>query len=506
MTSPVDLTEVQRERDLYRAVLDLGNTEEVDAFLERALGIVLHLTGARRGYVELHDERTGAPVSSFALGCSGEHVEAIRSSLSRGVIAEALATGSTISTASALEDPRFSSLGSVRANRIEAVLCAPIGETPPIGVVYLQDRPRPGPFTESDRQRLEQFARDLGAFADRLLMRNRRASEADSTKDLRRDLRVDGVVGRSAALAHVLRQVALLAPLDVSVMITGATGTGKSQIARVIHDNGPRALQPFVEINCAALPEALVESELFGAVPGGHSAALRRVEGKVAAAEGGTLFLDEIGELPLAAQAKLLQLLQSREYYPLGASRSVTADVRIISATNADLTKAVEERKFREDLFYRLHVLPVRVPSLAERREDIPDLLVHLCRRACERHRLPLLRVSSEARRLAEQTDWPGNVRQLANAVEAAVIRAAGEGVPAIEARHLFPGRASASAADDDGPQTFQEAVHEFQRAFLQRTLEAVDWNVSEAAKRLDLARSHVYALIRSHRLERARS
>src|SRR5690606_16456796 len=154
--------------------------------------------------------------------------------------------------------------------------------------------------------------------------------------------------------------------LDVSLMITGETGTGKSQLARVIHKNSPRCSGPFIEVNCAAIPETLMESELFGAAPGAHSTATSRVEGKVAGAEGGTLFLDEIAELPFSAQAKLLQLLQTKEYYPLGSTRVVRADVRVIAATNADLVAQIEQQRFRKDLYYRLDVLPIKMPSLRE--------------------------------------------------------------------------------------------------------------------------------------------
>src|SRR3989475_2940558 len=241
---------------------------------------------------------------------------------------------------------------------------------------------------------------------------------------LRECLRLEGVVGRSAALIAVLRQAALLAPLDVTVLLTGESGTGKSQMARIIHDSGPRAGQPFDDVNCASLPETLVESELFGALPGAHATAPRRIEGKLAAAEHGTLLLARLGELAPSAQATLLQLLQSRLYYPLGSSKPFRADVRVMAATNSDIERAVAEHRFREDLFYRLQVMPLRVPSLAERREDIPALAAFFCEAAAQRHRFGRLELSSGAIHAAELAEWPGNVRQLAHAIEAAVIRA----------------------------------------------------------------------------------
>lgn len=501
-----DLARLRSESDLCLRLLNLAHVDDVVPFLRGALELIVEVTQARHGYLELQpdEEHSEVPRWWIAHGLSEEEIQGVRRAISRGIIAEALATGRAVMTPSALLDPRFSERESVRLGHIEAVLCAPIGEDPPRGVLYLQGRTAAGMFSEEEQSRVEVFARHLAPLADRVLAQYRHQNSADATKPLRESLRLDGVVGRSPALAAVLRQVALVAPLDVNVLLTGESGTGKSQMARVIHDNGPRAGRPFVEVNCGALPENLVESELFGALPGAHSTATRRMDGKVAAAESGTLFLDEVGDLSHAAQAKLLQLLQSKQYYPLGSAKPVRAEVRLIAATNIDLQRAVAERRFREDLFYRLQVLPVRVPSLAERREDIADLAAFFCASACERHGLPRLRLSRNAVRAAEAAEWPGNVRQLAHAVEAAVIRAASDGSMQVERTHLFP-EAGGSAAESAEPLTFQEATRRFQSRLLRETLEGTGWNVVETARRLDLARSHIYNLIRAFGLERAR-
>ncbi len=500
------VTRVHRERDLYRRLLELGSQTALEPFLRDALALIVEVVGVSQGYLELHGDEDNAhgPRWWIAHGFGQDEIERVRAMTSSGIVAQALATGRTVVTESALLDPRFSARESVRTSRIQQVLCAPIGQDEPQGVLYLQGRGQPGAFSEEDRADAEIFARHLAPFADRLLARQRRQDADDPTRELRSTLRLGGVIGRSQALATALRQVALVAPLEVNVLITGESGTGKSHLARVIHDNGPRAGGPFVELNCAALPETLVESELFGALPGAHSTAIRRVEGKVAAAERGTLLLDEIGELPLAAQAKLLQLLQSRQYYPLGASKPVQADVRVIAAGSADLRRAVAERRFREDLFYRLHVVPIRIPSLAERREDIAELAAFFCASAVQRHGLGQLALSRGAVRAAESADWPGNVRQLASAIEAAAIRAAGEGARQVEKIHLFPD-AGAEPPTPDEAVTFQEATRRFQARLVRETLEQHGWNVVEAARRLDLARSHVYNLIRAFGLERER-
>jgi Nif-specific regulatory protein len=209
-----------------------------------------------------------------------------------------------------------------------------------------------------------------------------------------------------------------------------------------------------------------------------------------------------VSEISLAAQAKLLHLMQSKEYYPLGGTKPLRANVRIIAATNMDLPRAIAEKRFREDLFYRLQVLPIRVPSLAERRSDIPLLATQFSAQACDRHGLPRLALSPNALRALEAAEWPGNVRQLEHVVEAAVIRAAGEHARQIERVHLFPDGTAVPEAD---AVTFQQATRRFQASFLRGALERDGWNVVETARRLDLGRSSVYSLIRAFGLERKR-
>lgn len=503
--TPPEIDAIASERDFYRRLLDLSRQEEVEPLLDHALRLIVEVTGAKQGYLELHDDEADEPRWWRGHRCNQRDLAGIRQSISRGIIAEAIATGRTVSTGAATSDARFENLASVQKNEIRAALCAPIGQAPPIGVVYLQGRGHDGSFSDDDRERAELFAHQLAAIADRLVARRFEQDRIDHTRAARARFPCPQLLGRSAALANVLHQAALVAPLEIDVLITGPSGTGKSELARAIARNSTRASAPFVELNCAAIPENLLESELFGAEKGAFSGAVRTMKGKVEEAEGGTLFLDEIAELSLSSQAKLLQLLQSRTYYRLGATRARNADIRIISATNADLKARVQDREFREDLFFRLEVLPIEIPDLADRRDDIPLLMDHVCAQVCKDNRLPTITISRRAHLVARESPWPGNVRQLANAVKAAVIRAHGDHATTVSPRHLFPGKNPGDPGNDgdaDAPLTFQEATRQFQRRYLLEILERNDWNISRTAKQLDLGRTHVYNLIRLHELK----
>ena len=486
------------ERDFYRRLLDLGGQEQIEPLLDQALALIVEVTGAVTGYLELYDDAPGTPRFWKGHGVSEQDVASIRASISRGIIARAITEGRTIETPSASLDERFQDLGSVRQHAIQAVLCAPVGVQPPIGVIYLQGRSRPGMFTPTDRERAELFARQLAPLADRLVHRD--PDRADHTRAVRERLRCPEIVGRSRALAQLLQSAANVSHLDVDVLITGPSGTGKSLLAKVIAGNSPRATGPFVELNCAAIPETLLESELFGAERGAHSTATTARRGKVAAAEGGTLFLDEIGELSSSAQAKLLQLLETREYHPLGSRTATKANVRVMSATNADLEARIASKQFREDLYYRLHVVPLVVPGLDERRDDIGELAEYFCVDACKKHKLPPLTVSWRALAACRNATWPGHTRQLAHAIEAAVIRAHGEGADTVHEHHIFP-----KASREAEAVTLQEATRQFQRRLVLEALEKHDWNITEAARDLGLGRSHVYNLINDFELRDGR-
>ena len=496
-----DTARIETELELYKRLLHLGEQEDWEAFLEETLALVVELTEAEHGYLEIFPhERDSSRRWFTAHGFTDKEAATVRAHISTGIISRALATGETIVTPSAMLDPEFSNFESVRLSKIEAVLCTPIGSAPCVGAIYVQGRERPGLFDVNERQLVEILARHIAPIASRLLCDQHRRLDNDPTAPYRERFDLDRIIGSSEALATVFEQLSLAVPVDISVLLTGANGTGKSQLARAIHSNGPRAASPFIEINCGALPENLVESELFGALPGAYTGVETKITGKVEAAEGGTLFLDEITELPLSSQAKLLHLLQAKTYYSLGSSEQAKANVRVIAATNSDIEEAVKTKRFREDLFHRINVLHIRAPALAERREDIRPLMRHFCRRACEEDGLARPDISPGAEQAAELAPWTGNVRELYNHVRVAAIRANSQGSTTLEARHLFP---ESGSREVDREMTFQEATRLFQAGFLRDKLEENNWNITKTASQLDVARSYLYTLINTHGLKR---
>ncbi|MCC6625089.1 MAG: sigma-54-dependent Fis family transcriptional regulator [Deltaproteobacteria bacterium] len=480
------------ERDFLLCILDSLDRPDPSRLVADALALVAAKAGAERAYLELGDVRVPGAGWSASAGFGDEDVQQVRKVLSSTIIQEALASGETIETASAGADVRFGVSESVRRNRIEAVLCAPVGR-PPFGVVYLQAHAAGRQFPADARAWAERFARHLAPIARRLLAEDRSVA-GDPTAPFRaRLIGTEALVGRSEALAATFRVAATVAPLDVPVLLTGASGTGKSELARIIARASSRRDRAFVAINCAAIPDELLESELFGAHPGAHSTATKRVPGKVEVAAGGTLFLDEVAELSASAQAKLLQLLQDGTFWPLGSPRSVQADVRIIAATNAPLARRVAEGRFREDLFYRLDVVTIAVPGLEQRRTDIPALAERFLADARERHGLLGMELSMGARQALMVAEWPGNIRQLGNTVLGAAVRAHADGASEIEVRHCFPDAPEVARA----VVPWQLAMRDLQRRLLKEALEATRGHVPDAARRLGIARSHAYELVK---------
>lgn len=304
-----------------------------------------------------------------------------------------------------------------------------------------------------------------------------------------------GIVTRSPLMIRLLEQAHMVAQSDVSVLINGQSGTGKEVLAQAIHKASPRARKPFIAINCGALPEQLLESELFGHAKGAFTGAVSNREGLFFAASGGTLFLDEIGDMPMPLQVKLLRVLQERKVRPLGSNRDLDIDVRILSATHRNLPKAMEKNEFREDLYYRLNVVNLRIPALNERAEDIPLLANHLLRESASRHKPFVRSFSSDAMKCLMTATWPGNVRQLVNVIEQCVALTTSPVISEALVSQALQGENTALP-------TFVEARNQFELNYLRKLLQMTKGNVTQAARMAGRNRTEFYKLLGRHDLE----
>jgi len=316
------------------------------------------------------------------------------------------------------------------------------------------------------------------------------------------------IVGKTPVMRALMEKVEKVAATPARVLITGDNGTGKELVARALHRMSPRAAKPFVEVNCAAIPGELIESELFGHMKGSFTGAISDRAGKFEQANKGTLFLDEIGDMSLAAQAKVLRVLQDNVITRIGGAKPISVDVRVIAATNKTLENEIAAGKFREDLYYRLNVVPIHVPPIRERREDIPTLAQYFAATLSAREGIPPRTFTQDALERLSSLDWPGNVRELRNTVERLLILAPDSQISARDIDRL----AGQRALDDAGLatltqcRTFEEFKDAAERAFLLNKLREFDWNVSETARAVEMPRSNLYKKIERYSLSREHS
>ncbi|WP_340102583.1 sigma-54-dependent transcriptional regulator [Rhodohalobacter sp. 8-1] len=318
---------------------------------------------------------------------------------------------------------------------------------------------------------------------------------------------VTEMVGQSAAISRIKKTIEKVAPSTSRVLITGENGTGKELVARWIHEKSPRASKSFVDVNCAAIPTDLLESELFGHEKGAFTGASEQRIGKFEQASGGTLFLDEIGDMSLDAQSKVLRVLQENQVTRVGGSKRIDVDVRLLSATNRDLEKEIRENRFREDLFHRINVIPIHVPPLRERKEDIPVLAKWFLSRLSQKDIIYAGKsFSNDALDEMKELSWPGNIRQLQNAVERMALLSDGDEITRDDVIRL----ATMTGSDNGGLDelleqslTFQEYKEKAERYYLIKKLEDHDWNVSATADAIDIQRSHIYNKMKKYDIER---
>ena len=385
------------------------------------------------------------------------------------------------------------------------------GEDPRAVVVMISGHGTIGTAVKATRQGAFDFL-EKPLDTDRLLvtLRNGLAFRglSDSVERLQDEIRIrHDIVGASPAIRKVLREIETVGVTEARVLIAGENGTGKELTARALHRRSGRAGQPFVEVNCAAIPSELIESELFGHVKGSFTGAVADRRGKFEQADGGTLFLDEIGDMSLVTQAKVLRALQGGDFTRVGGGSPISVDVRVISATNKDLNEEIDKGNFREDLLHRLDMVTITVPPLRERREDIPMLIAHFSELAPKRFGVPCKPFSDEAIETMASSDWPGNVRQLKNAVVRLMILSGGDAVERRDVAQLVSVQDSGRGIPGDmmALETLSEFKEAAEKAYIEMKLLEHDWNVSEAARRMGMPRSNLYKKIERHGLVRSR-
>ena len=474
---------------LLRVSTSIGSMRDAESLPWQLLGLVFDVIPAERGAILLTEEDSQEIRSHVAwdrlLGPDRPvHV-------SQGILRRVLEEGVAI-----LENagPESGHGDAEERSASRSVVCAPLAGTGrTLGILYLDTTSAATMFTQDDLQLVSAIA-SLAAMGlenarqfEQLGMENQRLrAEVCLTHDM---------VGRSSRMREVYQFIERVAPSDSTVLIQGESGTGKELVARAIHKNSPRKNHPFVALNCAALTETLLESELFGHEKGAFTSAVSQKKGYLEVAEGGTIFLDEIGELPPILQAKLLRVLQEREFVRVGGTKAIKINVRFLAATNRDLQKSVREEKFRGDLFHRLNVISITLPALREHPDDIPALAEHFLARYAMKGSRTLKGLSDQARACLLHYDWPGNIRELENAMERAVVVGSSDLILPEDLPDTL-----VETATNQGPSTakYHDAIRDLKKQLILNALEQSGGNITEAAKLLGVHGNYLHRLMRN--------
>jgi transcriptional regulator with GAF, ATPase, and Fis domain len=467
-----------REDPLVRFSRRLLEAGSLESLLDALLDALLEVTRADKGFViELAD---GEPVVRAARNLDSANVEDAVSRVSDSIVQRVVQTRRPLVVADALHDAEWSSSASVVNLRLQSVMCAPLtarGEV--FGAIYLGNDSVRNLFDPQSLQTLTVFASQASLLLQNALLLRDLRKENEELREAVENRRYGELLGAGPSMREVYRRIEKVAPTDVTVLIQGETGTGKELVAREIHRRSPRSAGPFVAVNCAAIPEGLLESELFGHVKGAFTGAVASRPGRFQAAAGGTLFLDEIGEMPPSLQVKLLRAIQEHSVQRVGEARPEPVDIRVVAATNRNLEEDVRDGRFREDLYYRLNVVAIRLPPLRERGEDVAMLARWFLQRYA-------VEFDSRARSFApgavaaiRKYRWPGNIRELENRVKKASVLADG---PLITADDLDLRREELEPA-----MALAQAIEEFRKGYISDVLERNGGNRTKTAKDLDV-------------------
>jgi len=473
---------VEEELQSYRKLFDFSQRllrdYDLASLLENLLDSIIDITNADKGFLILvEDDDFGIQV---ARNVDRETIPDAVEHVSDSIIAKVLESREAIIVSDAMNDDEFEGSESVVNLNLSSVMCVPlIDRGSLLGLIYVGNENVTNLFTRRHLDLLTIFAAQASLIiANAIMVRDLRLDKQMLSERLS-EMRFGRIIGASDAMREVFRKVEKVAPTDVNVLVTGETGTGKELVAREIHNRSSRYDGPFVTINCGAIPESLLESELFGHVEGAFTGASRTREGKFQVADGGTIFLDEIGEMPLNLQVKLLRVLQERTITKVGSSEPEDVDIRVIAATNRDLEEAVDEGEFREDLFYRLNVIMLHLPPLQMRGNDVILIAKYYIREICDDLDVGQKELSQEALSALQRYEWPGNVRQLENRLKKAILLS--------ESSVITPDDLGLTPEMLEPILPLSEAKERFAHRYVLEALDRNDGNRTKAAEELDV-------------------
>jgi Nif-specific regulatory protein len=496
-------------------LFEISQTLERSLRLEDVVGSVLKLIakhmGKLRGAITLLNRETGEISIEAAYGLSPSQKRKGKYKLGEGITGRVVQTGRPAVVPRISKEPLFLNRTGVRKHLRKqdiSFICVPIKLGNEVIGALSADRLFDEKVSFEEDVRLLSIIASMISQAVRLRQEAQEEQQRLAEENLRlqeklRDrFRPTNIVGNSKAMQEVYELVARVSERDTTVLILGESGTGKELVAHAIHYNSLRATEPFIKVNCAALPQTVIESELFGHEKGAFTGAIAQRKGRFELAHGGTIFLDEIGDLSLQTQVKILRVLQEREFERVGGTSTVKTNVRVIAATHHDLERLVSERRFRHDLFYRLNVFPIRIPPLRERREDILLLADHFVEKYSQVHNKPVLRITTPAIDMLMSYHWPGNVRELENCIERAVLFS-DDG--AIHGYHLPPTLQTAEASGTAHRGTLQTTLDSVERELILDALKSSRGNMAKAARVLGLTERVMGLRVRKHNISRKR-
>ncbi len=478
---------------LYEITKELASSQDLSDSLKKIMHILSSMKTMENGTVTIINPITGKLEIEVAHGLSEEKRLRGKYTIGEGITGRVVATGHPIIVPQIAKEPLFLNKTGARADFIDqqrSFLCVPIKHGEQVIGALSIDRYYEGGLTEqanTDLQFLTVLSGLIAESAVRIQSVNQEKENLYSENlKLKRELseknRINDIIGNSSKMQDVYEMIHRVVDSNATVLLRGESGTGKTLVAKALHYNGKRKDKPFVVVNCSALPEPLLESELFGHEKGAFTGATERKTGRFEQAEGGTLFLDEIGEISNAVQVKLLHVVQERNFQRLGSTKLISCDVRLVAATNRDLEKAVLEKTFREDLYYRLNVFPVYLPPLRERRTDILLLAEFFLEKFSKENNKTIKRISTSAIDLLVQYHWPGNVRELQNCMERAVLICDEDTIKSI---HLPPSLQTADPRDKGSPLSLSSAVENFEKELIIEGLKKNNGNQTKTAQYL---------------------